>query len=171
MIGTLDTKGEEFAFLLEQLKAGGLQTVMIDTGIMANPVWAADIAAEEVARRGGSDLATLRSNGNRAAAVAVMARGAQAIVGEMFDAGRIGGGICLGGGQGSTIGAGALQVLPVGVPKIMVSTIAGVDGASASIVGIRDMTLVNSVVDISGLNSLSRPIIANAACAQDARCR
>ena len=165
VIGTLDTKAEELGFLTECLDSGGVAPILINTGILGEPGLRPDIDAAHVAESAGTTLLELRTAGDRSVAVDSMARGVARIVRGLYDSGQIRGAICLGGGQGSTIGAAALHSLPVGAPKLIVSTVAAVVGAGTDIIGIRDTTLVNSVVDISGLNSVSRTIIANAAAA------
>lgn len=161
IVGTMDTKGLEFAFIKAQIEASGVSTCVVNTGIMGEPQLAPDVSADEVARRAGSSLQALRDEGDRGNSVAVMAQGASAIVDEKQAAGEIDGIISLGGSAGTTIGTTAMQAVPVGVPKIMVSTLAS--GDTSPYVQSKDICMMYSVVDIAGINRLSRQILANAA--------
>lgn len=161
IVGTMDTKGLEFAFIKAQIEASGVSTCVVNTGIMGEPQLAPDVSADEVARRAGSSLQALRDEGDRGNSVAVMAQGASAIIAEKQAAGEIDGIISLGGSAGTTIGTTAMQAVPVGVPKIMVSTLAS--GDTSPYVQSKDICMMYSVVDIAGINRLSRQILANAA--------
>ena len=161
IVGTLDTKGVEFGFIKAQIEASGVSTCVINTGILGEPQLAPDISADAVARAGGSSLQALRDESDRGNSVAVMAAGAAAIVAEKQAASEIDGIISLGGSAGTTIGTTAMQAVPVGVPKIMVSTLAS--GDTSPYVQSKDITMMYSVVDIAGINRLSRQILANAA--------
>jgi uncharacterized protein (UPF0261 family) len=161
LIGTLDTKGAEYAFVRDLIHARGAGTLVMDLGTVGEPPFRADITAEEVARRGGSSLGTIRERGDRSEAVDVMLAGARALTREAFSAGRFHGVLGLGGGGGTAMITAAMRELPVGVPKVMVSTMAS--GNTAAYVDVKDITMMYSVVDIAGLNALSRRILANAA--------
>ncbi len=161
IVGTMDTKGLEFAFIKTQIESSGVSTCVVNTGIMGEPQLEPDVPADEVARKAGSSLQVLRNEGDRGNSVAVMAQGAAAIVAEKQTAGEIDGIISLGGSAGTTIGTTAMQALPVGVPKIMVSTLAS--GDTSPYVQSKDICMMYSVVDIAGINRLSRQILANAA--------
>ena len=161
IVGTMDTKGVEFAFIKEQIASAGVSTCVINTGILGEPQLTPDISADEVAQAGGSSLKALRDEGDRGNSVAVMAEGAAALVAEKHAAGEIDGIISLGGSAGTTIGTTAMQAVPVGVPKIMVSTLAS--GDTSPYVQSKDICMMYSVVDIAGINRLSRQILANAA--------
>ncbi len=161
IIGTMDTKGVEFSFIKSQIESAGVSTCVINTGILGEPQLTPDISADEVARAGGSSLQTLRDEGDRGNSVAVMAQGAATCVAEKYAAGDIDGIISLGGSAGTTIGTTAMQAVPVGVPKIMVSTLAS--GDTSPYVQSKDICMMYSVVDIAGINRLSRQIFANAA--------
>ncbi len=161
IVGTMDTKGLEFAFIKAQIESSGVSTCVVNTGIMGAPQLAADVSADEVARKAGSSLQTLRDEGDRGNSVAVMAQGAAVLVAEKQAAGEIDGIISLGGSAGTTIGTTAMQAVPVGVPKIMVSTLAS--GDTSPYVQSKDICMMYSVVDIAGINRLSRQILANAA--------
>ena len=161
IVGTMDTKGIEFGFIKEQIEAAGVTTCVVNTGILGEPQLAPDISADEVAQAGGSSLKGLRDEGDRGNSVAVMAQGAAALIAEKYAAGEIDGIISLGGSAGTTIGTTAMQALPVGVPKMMVSTLAS--GDTGPYVQSKDISMMYSVVDIAGINRLSRQILANAA--------
>lgn len=161
IVGTMDTKGLEFAFIKAQIESSGVSTCVVNTGIMGEPQLAADVSADEVARKAGSSLQALREEGDRGNSVAVMAQGAAVLVAEKQAAGEIDGIISLGGSAGTTIGTTAMQAVPVGVPKIMVSTLAS--GDTSPYVQSKDICMMYSVVDIAGINRLSRQILANAA--------
>ena len=161
IVGTMDTKGIEFAFIKAQIESTGVSTCVINTGILGDPQLTPDISADEVAQAGGSSLQALRDEGDRGNSVTVMAQGAAALVAEKQAAGEIDGIISLGGSAGTTIGTTAMQAVPVGVPKIMVSTLAS--GDTSPYVQSKDICMMYSVVDIAGINRLSRQILANAA--------
>jgi len=161
LLGTLDTKGDEYGYVGDLIRARGHRTLLVDLGVLGSPAVAPDIDADAVARAGGSDLATLRARQDRGHAVDVMQRGAITLLPTLFAEGRFDGVIGLGGGGGTTMIAAAMRTLPVGVPKVMVSTMAS--GNTAPYVDVKDLTLMYSVVDIAGLNPLSRRILANAA--------
>jgi len=161
LVGTLDTKGSEYAFLRERLRESGVDVLIIDAGINEPIGLEADVSREEVARAAGADAAALAAAGDRGAAVTAMAVGAEAIVRELYAARRFDGILALGGSGGSSIAAPAMRALPVGVPKLLVSTVAS--GDTRPYVGAVDVTMMYSVVDISGVNTVSARIMANAA--------
>ena len=161
IVGTMDTKGLEFSFIKAQIESAGVSTCVINTGILGEPQLTPDVSADEVAQAGSSSLQALRDEGDRGNSVAVMAEGAAALVAEKHAAGEIDGIISLGGSAGTTIGTTAMQAVPVGVPKIMVSTLAS--GDTSPYVQSKDISMMYSVVDIAGINRLSRQILANAA--------
>lgn len=161
LAGTLDTKGAEYAFVRDRLRALDCDALVMDLGIRGEPAFEADISAAEVARAGGSSLEALRERADRGAAVDVMQRGACALTPALFADRRVDGMLGLGGGGGTTMITAAMRTLPVGVPKLMVSTMAS--GQTAPYVDVKDITMMYSVVDIAGLNPLSRRILGNAA--------
>ena len=160
VVGTLDTKGAEFAYLCEVIREQGCEPFLIDCGTVGAPHLAPDVSRDEVAKAGGGDADDLKARGDRGAAVETMARGAAAVVRRLHEEGRIHGVVSLGGSAGTTIGASAMRALPFGVPKVMVSTLAS--GNTEPYVGTRDVTMMYSVVDIAGLNRVSRQVIRNA---------
>ena len=165
LIGTLDTKGDEIAYVRERLAALRVDVVVIDSGILGEPGCVPDFTHEEVARAGDHTLAEVRGAGSRGAAVALMQDGVRALVVRLFAEGRVQGVLCLGGAEGALLGAVAMQALPVGVPKLLVSPSASGRRTFAAFVGESDVCVMHSVVDILGLNGISRPIFDNAAAA------
>jgi uncharacterized protein (UPF0261 family) len=161
IVGTLDTKGMEFQFIKERIEASGTSTCVVNTGILGEPSFEPDVSAGEVAEAGGASLQALQDGGDRGVAVAAMAEGAAKIIAQLQSDGKIDGVISLGGSAGTTIGTTAMRAVPVGVPKIMVSTLAS--GDTSPYVDTKDISMMYSVVDIAGINSLSRQILANAA--------
>jgi uncharacterized protein (UPF0261 family) len=165
LIGTLDTKGDEIAYVRDRLAALGVGAVVIDSGILGEATIAADISRRAVARAGGHDLDDVRAAGSRGAAVALMREGVREVVVREFAGGRVRGVLCLGGAEGGLLGAPAMQALPVGVPKLLVSPVASGRRRFGDFVGESDVCVMHSVVDILGLNGISRPIFDNAAAA------
>jgi uncharacterized protein (UPF0261 family) len=163
LLGTLDTKGDEYAFLRSLLDGHGVETILVDTGVLGEPRTAADVTREDVARAVGADVAALAESGDRGAAVETMARGASEIVLGLHTEGRLDGVLALGGSGGTSVAAEAMRTLPVGVPKLIVSTMAS--GDTRPYVGATDLTMTYSVVDIAGINAVSSHILANAAAA------
>jgi uncharacterized protein (UPF0261 family) len=161
LIGTFDTKGAEYEYVRGRIRAAGQDVLTLDLGILSDPPFQPDIPAAEVARAGGGDLAELRARGDRSGAVDVMQAGAMALVPRLYAEGAISGVLGMGGGGGTTMITAAMRTLPVGVPKVMVSTMAS--GNTEPYVDVKDITMMYSVVDIAGLNPLSRRILANAA--------
>jgi len=163
IVGTFDTKGEELNFVKEQISTRGLPTITLDAGILQPSPLYVHISNEQVAAAGGEALSKLRRKQDRGHAVEIMAQGAAQLTKELYDQEKISGIISLGGGSGTVIGTRAMRSLPVGVPKLMVSPMAS--GNTRPYVGTTDITMMFSVVDISGLNRISRKIFRNAALA------
>jgi uncharacterized protein (UPF0261 family) len=161
IIGTLDTKGEEFAFLRDAIESCGLRTLVIDAGVLGDPVFAPDVSRDAVARAGNEDIYALVAKRDRGWSVEVMAAGTVAIIRRLFEQDAIQGVVSLGGSAGTTIATAAMRALPIGFPKLMVSTLAS--GDTKPYVGIHDICMMYSVVDIAGLNAVSRRILNNAA--------
>jgi uncharacterized protein (UPF0261 family) len=162
LLGTLDTKGDEFAFVAEQIRARGHQTLLIDVGTGAPPRLAPDVSREQVAELAGVDLLALVKRNDRGEAVAAMSKAAPIVLAKLQQEGRINGVISLGGGGGTAIATAGMRALPLGFPKVMVSTLAG--GANtADYIGAKDIVMIPSIVDVAGLNRISRMILAQAA--------
>jgi uncharacterized protein (UPF0261 family) len=163
LLGTLDTKGEEYDFLRRRVREEGVNVLLVDTGVLGAPLAEPDISRQEVAEAAGANAHELAESGDRGAAVEAMARGAAEIVKELYSQGRLDAVLALGGSGGTAIATQAMRELPVGVPKLVVSTMAS--GDTRPYVGAVDITLMYSVVDISGLNPISERILGNAAAA------
>jgi uncharacterized protein (UPF0261 family) len=161
VLGTLDTKGEEHAFVASLIRRRGHQTLLIDVGVLDAPRTKPDVARDEIARAAGFDLASLAARKDRGAAVAAMAKGAPVLVAKLAAEKKIDGIISLGGGGGTGIATAAMRVLPIGFPKLMVSTLAS--GNTAQYVGSKDIVMFPSIVDVAGLNRISRQIFTRAA--------
>lgn len=160
IIGALDTKGDDFAFVKTAVTTRGYRAIVINTGIVGEPPFAPDIAAADVAEAGGRSLASLREEADRGTAVDVMTKGIAVIVKNLFLEGQIDGVLGMGGSAGTVIATSGMRELPVGFPKVMVSTLAA--GDTAAYVGTKDIVLVPSVVDVAGVNRISATIYANA---------
>lgn len=161
LLGTLDTKGVEYGYLRDRIAATGCRVIVIDAGIMGEPAIEPDVTRAEVAAAAGEDLAALIAGGDRGAAVAAMGRGAGAILARMSS--DVHGAVGMGGSGGSSLAGVAFRDLPIGFPKLIVSTIAS--GNVRALVGGSDVTLMHSVVDISGLNQMLARVLDNAAAA------
>lgn len=161
IVATLDTKGVEAAFVRDQLAALKVPAKIIDSGCIGSPAVQADISREEVFHLAGTSLAAMREKNDRGEAVAAAARGVTKLVSDLHARGEVGGVLGLGGSAGTIIGTSAMRALPIGVPKVMVSTLAS--GTVRQFVGDKDILMVNSIVDILGINRISRPILTNAA--------
>ncbi len=161
LLGTMDTKGVEHAFVADQIKARGHRVLVVDTGTLDAPRLAPDITRDEVAAAAGADLASLAARRDRGEAVAAMSRGAPVVLARLVADGRMDGVISLGGGGGTAIATAAMRALPVGFPKVMVSTLAS--GNVSPYVGVKDIVMVPAIVDVSGINRISRRILTLAA--------
>jgi uncharacterized protein (UPF0261 family) len=161
LMGTLDTKGLECGFLAEQLRGHEVDLLLVDVGILGEPMLQADVTREEVAQAAGADLAELRARADQGSAVATMAAGAAVLARRLHDEGRFDALLGVGGTSGTALTSRAMRALPVGVPKLLVSTCAA--GDVSHYVGSVDMSLMYSVVDIAGLNRFSRRVLGNAA--------
>jgi uncharacterized protein (UPF0261 family) len=161
LVGTLDTKGAEVAFVRDRLAAAGVPVTVLDAGVLGEPAFAPDIPRERVYRAAGTTWDAVKATGDRGQAIAAAAKGTAALARELHQAGPLSGVLGLGGSAGTTIATAAMRELPLGVPKLMVSTLAS--GDVRPYVGTRDVLMLHSVVDISGLNRISRLVLANAA--------
>jgi uncharacterized protein (UPF0261 family) len=161
LIATLDTKGVEAAFVCDQLVALGVPALLIDAGCQGTPATKADISREEVFAAAGTSLVEMEGRGDRGVAVTNAAKGAAEIIRRLHLEGRLSGVLGLGGSAGTTIATAAMRVLPIGVPKLMVSTLAS--GQVRHWVGDTDILMLNAVVDILGINRISRVILTEAA--------
>ena len=161
LIGTLDSKGEEFALLKQEIHQRGHETLVIDVGVLEDPHFRPDITRDQVARAAGEDVALLKEGRDRGKAVAAMTQGVTATIQELHSQNRFQGLVGMGGTAGTSIATSAMRALPLGLPKLMISTVAG--GDVSGFVGVKDIVMFPSIVDISGLNRISRQVIALAA--------
>ncbi len=161
LVGTLDTKGVELAFVRERLREQGCDVLLVDCGVLGQPTVEPDVTREEVAAAAGADARALAEAADRGAAVTAMARGAAVVAARLHAEGRLDGILGLGGSGNSAIATEAMRALPVGVPKLMVSTVAA--GDTRPYVGAADVTMTYSVVDIAGVNRISARVLTNAA--------
>jgi uncharacterized protein (UPF0261 family) len=163
VVGSLDTKGREFAFVRHLLEQRGLQVLVIDFGVLGEPPFQPDVTSREVAAAGNGDFDRLRASRNKAESMRVMTAGLVAIVRTLFLQDRFHGILSMGGTGGTALATAAMRELPVGVPKVMVSTVGS--GDVSAYVGARDIVIIPSVVDVAGINRISRMIYSNAAAA------
>jgi uncharacterized protein (UPF0261 family) len=161
LVGTLDTKGLEYAYLRDRIRESGVDVLLVDAGVLGEPLVAPDVTREEVARAGGAEHAGLAQAADRGRAVDVMGRGAAAVLTRLHAEGRLDATAAVGGSGNSSIAAQAMRALPVGVPKLIVSTVAS--GDTRRYVGAVDIAMMYSVVDIAGINQISARILTNAA--------
>lgn len=161
LIGTLDTKGRELGFVRDLLRECGADVRIVDTGCLGEPSIPADIDRHAVFAAAGTSLDEVRNAGDRGRAVSAAAAGAAEVIAREHAAGRVDGVLALGGSAGTTIGTAAMRRLPLGVPKLMVSTLAS--GQVRPYVRDKDLLMLNSVVDISGINRISRAVLGEAA--------
>lgn len=161
LLGALDTKGAEYQFVKECVERNGHRALVIDVGILEPPHFKPDVSREEVAKAGGADISFLTKKQDRSEAVAAMSRGAAALLPKLHAEGRFDGVLALGGTGGTSVACAAMRNLPLGVPKVMVSTVAG--GDVSGYVGVKDIVMIPSIVDVAGLNRISREVFARAA--------
>ena len=150
LIGTLDTKGVEFAVVRDLLREAGVEVLVLDAGVLRPPAFAPDVPRERVFAAAGESLDALRKAGDRGRAVEAAAHGAAVVARDLHRQGRVDAVLGLGGSAGTAIGTAAMRTLPFGVPKLMVSTMAS--GQVRPYVGQSDVCMMYSVVDVSGLN-------------------
>ena len=161
LLGTMDTKGDEHAFVAEQIRARGHTALVIDVGTDQEPRLKPDITRAEVARLAAIDLPALTARHDRGECVAAMAGAAAIILAKLQAEGKIDGVISLGGGGGTAIATAGMRALPLGFPKLMVSTLAS--GNIAPYVGVKDIVMFPAIVDVAGINRISRTILTRAA--------
>jgi uncharacterized protein (UPF0261 family) len=158
--GTFDTKGDEYALVRDLIRARRHKALTMDLGVLGSSPFTPDVSASDVARAAGTTIEALRAEGDRGRSVDAMTAGARALTRELLAKKRFTGVLGLGGGGGTTMITALMRELPVGVPKVMVSTMAS--GNTAPYVDVKDITMMYSVVDIAGLNPLSKRILSNA---------
>jgi uncharacterized protein (UPF0261 family) len=166
IIGTLDTKGPEIAYLRDQLKILGLKTTVIDSGILGDPVGIVpDITHAEAAQYGNTTIEALQNAGSRGKAVEGMRDALKNLVAKLYSEGKLDAIVSMGGAEGAVMGAATMMVLPVGVPKVLVSPIASGKHYFDPLVGTSDIMVIHSIVDILGLNPIATTIFDNVAAA------
>ncbi len=168
VIGTLDTKGEELGYLRDEIVRRGCQCLVMDVGVLGEPAFKADIQREEVIRRGGGNLEELAEaaakGSTRGSAVDIVTHGGKEIAKELLAKQAFDGVISIGGGTGTAVGTAIMRGLPLGVPKLQVSTLPGSPRMNmACFIGDKDIMMLNSIVDIVGLNSITRIVLQEAA--------
>lgn len=161
LLGALDTKGSEYGFVQRCIEQRGHQTLVIDVGVLGPPGIPAAVTREEVARAAGAEVARLRTQQDRGEAVAVMSRGAAALLPRLYAERRFDGVLAMGGSGGTSVACAAMRALPLGVPKVMVSTVAS--GDVSAYIGVTDIVMIPSIVDVAGINRISRGVFARAA--------
>lgn len=165
IVGTMDTKGVEYAFIKKCLEKAGVKTLVIDVGINGNPQLASDISTEQVVNAIGKRLSDIQffreGSDTRAVAIQTVSDGLKVVLAKLLAEKKIDAVFGMGGSGGTNILSQAMQTMPLGVPKMIVSTM--MSGNVKSYVGHSDMTMMYSVTDIAGLNQFSRLILANAA--------
>ena len=161
ILGTMDSKGEEHAYLADALRKRGHKTLVIDVGTLGEPKLKPDITRDEVLAATGLKLTDITAKKDRGTAVSSMSQAAPVVLEKLVREKKIDGVISLGGGGGTAIATAAMRALPIGFPKLMVSTLAS--GNTAQYVGSKDIVMFPSIVDVSGLNRISRQLLINAA--------
>lgn len=163
LTGALDTKGAEFSYVKQAIERTGLEVLTVDFGVLGEPAFAPEVSRAEVARAANGDLERWGSGAHKDEAMAGMAAGLAIVVRRLYDEGRLDGVLAMGGSGGTSIATTAMRTLPVGVPKLMVSTVGG--GDVSAYAGTKDITFMPSIVDVAGFNRISRRIYTNAAAA------
>lgn len=161
LVGALDTKGEEYALVKQLIERQGVQTLTIDYGSMGPPAFTPDVPRETVFAAGGGDLSRIVSGEHKDETMRAAAAGLAIVVRRLYDEGKLDGILAMGGSGGTSVAATAMRTLPVGVPKVMVSTLGG--GDVSAFAGAKDIVFIPSIVDVAGVNRISRAIFANAA--------
>lgn len=161
ILGTFDSKGPEHGFIADCIRSRGFKTLLINAGSLTEPGIQPDIHSEEVAAAGSPDWKAVLARQDRGECVSLMAQGATQVVSKLVESGEVQGIISLGGGGGTAICTAAMRALPIGFPKVMVSTLAS--GNTAPYVGTKDIVMIPAIADVAGINRLTRVIFENAA--------
>ncbi len=161
LLGAFDTKGPEYLFVKGCIESRGHKTLTIDTGVLEAPAFTPDVTREQVAAAAGADMVALTARKDRGEAVAAMSKGAAVVLAKLFAQHKFDGVLALGGTGGTSVACSAMRGLPLGVPKVMVSTCAG--GDVSGYVGVTDIVMIPSIVDVAGVNKISRGVFARAA--------
>ena len=163
LLGALDTKGDEYAFLRDRVIEAGSNVIMINAGVFADPDYPVAFDRRSVAAEAGADIDAVVASRDRGAAMVTMADGASGVVRRLYDEGSIHGILGMGGSGGSSVISAAMRGLPIGFPKVLVSTMGA--GDVSAFVGTSDIAMMYSVVDIAGINAVTSRILGNAAAA------
>lgn len=161
LLGALDTKGAEYEFVRDQIIARGHGVLLIDVGVLDSPIIEPDVTRDTIAQAAGVDLAALVGERDRGNSVAAMSAGAAVVLPKLYAEGKFDAVLAMGGTGGTSVACGAMRALPLGVPKVMVSTAAGTD--VSAYVGVKDIVMIPSIVDVAGINKISRDVFAKAA--------
>ena len=161
VLATLDTKGSEAAYVADLIAACGAIPRLVDVGCQCAPTVVPDVARDEVYAAAGHDAGALAAAGDRGRAIRAAAQGAAAWMRRAAERREVAGVLAIGGSAGTTIGTAAMRALSIGVPKVMASTLAS--GQVRHYVGDKDILMLNTVVDLSGLNRITRRVLAEAA--------
>lgn len=163
LVGALDTKGEEYAFVKARLVDAGCTVLVVDVGVLGEPAFAPEVSRARVCAAGGAELDALRGRSDRGEAVAAMSRGLAALLPALHREGAFDAVLAMGGTGGTSVACTGMRALPLGVPKVMVSTVAGSD--VSAYVGVSDIVMIPSIVDVAGINAISREVFTRAAAA------
>ena len=157
LIGTLDTKGVEYGYIRDRIVEQGCRVIVVDVGILGKPLFQPDITREQVAQAAELSIEEVASSGEEGEAVQAMSKGAVKIVQELYQSGELDGVMSLGGTMGTMLGTTAMRALPLGIPKVMVSTQAS--GDTSPYVGTKDIVMIPSLADIVGLNRITKNVL------------
>lgn len=160
LVGTFDSKGVEYAYVKKILEDLGVKVLTIHMGVF-EPMFPPDVSNVDVAKAVGVDINEVVAKRDRAWATEVLSKGMEKLIPQLYRQGKFDGILAFGGSGGTSIATPAMRALPIGVPKLMVSTVAS--GNTSQYVGTSDIIMMPSVVDVAGLNSISTKIFTNAA--------
>ena len=161
LLGTMDTKGFEFEYVREKIMGQGYRAIVVDVGVLGSPLLEPDISHDEVAQAAGTTIQDIVAQGKEGVAIELMTMGAINIVQGLYHSGKIHGIMSLGGSMGTSLATAVMRSLPIGIPKVMVSTMASSD--TRPYIDNKDITMIPSVADIVGLNPLTKRVLAIAA--------
>lgn len=161
LLGTMDTKGSEFGYVKEKITEKGHNSIVLDAGVLGTPLLEPDISHEEVAQAAGTSIHNLVSQGKEGVAIDLMTKGASSIVQGLYDSGKFDGILALGGSMGTSLASAVMRILPIGIPKVMLSTMASSD--TLPYLDNKDIVMIPSVADIVGLNPVTKRVLATAA--------
>ena len=161
LVATMDTKSQETLYIADCLHSEGISVKIMDAGIRGTSPTPVDINRGQVARAGGKSLLVVQNIGHEGEAIQIMTNGAIQCAQELYHNNQIHGVIGLGGSMGTTLGSGVMRSFPVGLPKVMISTMASRD--TRAFVGTKDILMLHSVTDLVGLNRVTRKILRNGA--------